>query len=965
MNAQAAVVSKMFSLTRGDLESAVFPTPQPISIFRENVVVRLLRVASFWRHSAFPKDSLLSCTADLLASFHSQCSPFLSMICGEARSVEYMLGGPKGMFGKPALSAVLRSILPGCMTDEQAGSLEDRFTILRHAAILTGSPQRREPNRFDALPDQIEKLIRGMQGRRWAFLIYAHPISAMVVMRTINEVTSEIRDVRSTFLLKQSPIDEQDRIAQRYVELLEAKLRRYEAGRAHGMWQAQMILFTEDAAALALGQALLHGAFANEKSLLDPVRCHPCSPQSNTPPSLEALTTDELAVFARMPQEEYAGYEVVDYVRYGVEVPTPDVSLSRPVTIGDVLDRGLPVGNPLRLTRSDFTKHGLIVGITGSGKTKTCMSLLQQLWDRGQGVPFLVIESAKSEYRNLRTHPDFANLKVFTIADETISPLRLNPFEAPPNVLVQTHIDYMKSLFSAAFVLYPPMPYVLEQSLQEIYEDRGWDLAQNRNLRGHSPRAFPTLSDLVGKIPVVIERMGYDERITMDVKAGLLARINQLRLGGGKGLMFDVRQSFDNDLLFGSPCVLELKNLVSDDEKAFLIGLILIRLYETCEGNPQRQDGQLHHVTLIEEAHRLLRNTSTEQSAEVANPRGRAIEVFANILSEIRAYGEGILIAEQVPTKLTPDAVKNTSLKVVHRLLADDDRQLVGKSINLDEDQTRGLSLLATGDAVVFAEGLQKSVLTHIPLFARTDQATRVGLEELRGARERLLGPCRYCTTIGVSCRGYRAIIGDVFLLTFRRLVNALRFSADHAGAYYTRLLHSHASELSNASIPLHCVLARLAEAECDRRGQFHGWSFELVDRAMNALLDEFDALAVGKSLVGTFAAVLDETYSSLPRPFPGCACCRKVCHYRFDTSIPGKGEQSEFRETFLKAPVPWNRIAALCLPAFNTMPLEAVKARQEAALCFGIQQLHTLGISAQKQQQYASQLANHLSLEA
>jgi Helicase HerA, central domain len=678
---------------------------------------------------------------------------------------------------------------------------------------------------------------------------------------------------------------------------------------------------------------------------------------------LEPLTTSELAVFVRVPHEEYPGYQVADYVRYGVEVPTLTPT-SHQIAIGSVLDRGQPAGNQLRIARNDFTKHGLIVGLTGSGKTNTCMSLLRQLWDRGRGVPFLVVESAKSEYRNLRTHTDFKNLRVFTVADETISPLRFNPFEVPRNTLVQTHIDYIKSLFSAAFVLYPPMPYVLEQSLQEIYEDRGWDLAQNRNLRGNSPRAFPTLSDLVQKIPAVIERMGYDERITMDVKAGLLARVNQLRSGGGKALMFDGRQAFDDNLLFSSPCVLELKRLVSDDEKAFLIGLILIRLYEMCEDDPRRQNGTLHHITLIEEAHRLLRDTSTEQSTEVANPRGRAIEVFANILSEIRAYGEGILIAEQVPTKLTPDAVKNTSLKIVHRLLAEDDRQLLGKSINLDESQTRGLSLLATGDAVVFSEGLHKPALIHVPLFEDTGHAKNVGPEELRQARERLLGSCPYCSQVGASCSAARATTEDTFLLIFHRLINALRFSPQHAAAYYNALSDSHASNLGNAQIPLRCVLARLAEAECDSRGRSHNWDFEFVDRVLRALLDECDALGSDKPPIGSFEQLLREAYSSLPRPFPGCASCKIVCHLRYDTSFSTRQEQAEFRETFLKAPVPWNTMAALCLPAFNRMPTEAVKAQQQAALCFGIQQLHSLGISAHKQRQHASLLATHLSLE-
>ena len=359
--------------------------------------------------------------------------------------------------------------------------------------------------------------------------------------------------------------------------------------------------------------------------------------------------------------------------------------------------------------------------MTGSGKTNTCFGILEQVWDGGRGVPFLVVESAKAEYRNLAHLPGMEGLKVFTIGDETASPLRINPFEVPPGILVQTHIDYLKSLFSAAFVLYPPMPYVLEQGLREVYCDRGWDLARNVNRRGSvSPRRFPTLSDLVAKVRDVVDRMGYDERISMDVKAGLVARLDQLRSGGGKGPMLDTRSSIPAAILFGSPCVLELKQLVDDDEKAFVIGLMLIRLYEYYEGGEGRSTpskGGLRHVTLIEEAHRLLRNVSTEQGGEVAaNPKGRAIEVFANILSEIRAYGEGFVIAEQVPVKLVPDALKNTNLKLVHRLVADDDRKAVGGTMNLTESQTRHLMTLGRGQAVAYAEGMRKSVLVTVPL---------------------------------------------------------------------------------------------------------------------------------------------------------------------------------------------------------------------------------------------------------
>jgi hypothetical protein len=511
------------------------------------------------------------------------------------------------------------------------------------------------------------------------------------------------------------------------------------------------------------------------------------------------------------------------------------------------------------------------------------------------------------------------------------------------------------------------MPYVLEQSIQEVYEDRGWDLARSVNVRGISPRAFPTLSDLAAKVPNVIERMGYDERITMDVKAGLLARINQLRFGGGKGLMFDVRTSTSNARLFESPCVLELRNIVSDDEKAFIIGLVLIRLQELCDSSPGRENGHLHHVTLIEEAHRLLRNTATEQSGDVANPRGRAIEVFANILSEIRAYGEGIMIAEQVPTKLTPDAVKNTSLRIAHRLLAQDDRELVGKAIGLDDGQIRGLGRLTTGQAVVFAEGMQKAVLARIPLFMPRGSGDLRGGQAPRGPGKpssRADSGCPYCDAQGIACSAAGTNLSTELTFLFRRFVNALRFDAGGTRECYDAVSQWYSAEPANGAIALRCILARLADAECDRRGTYYRWSFDVVDRLEAALIAELDAVRSGAPPSGAFAVVLGEACSVVRPPFRGCVHCESVCSYRFDAAIDGGKDVAAFHNGFNASTADWGNIVQLCMPAVAGFPAAAIAARKGAAFCFGVQQIHALQVGASLQDRFADALAEELGLE-
>ena len=198
----------------------------------------------------------------------------------------------------------------------------------------------------------------------------------------------------------------------------------------------------------------------------------------------------------------------------------------------------------------------------------------------------------------------------------------------------------------------------------------------------------------------------------MDISAALKARIKSLLIGG-KGLMLNCPRSYPLELLFNRPAVMELKHVGDDAEKAFLMALLLINLYEYCE-TAREYGGGLQHITLIEESHRLLKNIPPAMSAEGANPRGKAVEMFSDILAEIREYGEGFIIVDQVPAKLTPDALKNTNLKIVHRIVAEDDRQSVGNAMNLTAEQKEQVIRLRVGQTVVHNEYLDKPVLVQI-----------------------------------------------------------------------------------------------------------------------------------------------------------------------------------------------------------------------------------------------------------
>jgi hypothetical protein len=504
------------------------------------------------------------------------------------------------------------------------------------------------------------------------------------------------------------------------------------AGRASGAWHTIGYLLAEDQSTLGRARAVATGAFGGHESRPDPMRTLdtaggaelaarfglPTSPGPEAPGTFQypyrypaVLTSGELASVLHLPSREASGFHVRPQPQFDVtphDQPDPDGA----VTLGTVLDAGRPTEHPYAIETSDLTRHGLVVGTTGSGKTNTVFHVLRQVAD--QDLPFLVIEPAKTEYRQLLKSELGEDLQVFTLGDETTAPFRINPFEIRPGVPVQTHIDHLTALFNASFVMYAPMPYVLERCIHEIYEDCGWDLVSGTNRRGRHPQAQPTITDLYEKIDPVVASLGYEREVTQDVSAALKTRIDNLRIGS-KGLLLDTHTSVPIEDLLERPTVLELDAVGDDAEKAFLMGLVMFSLYEHYQSTGAGDADGLRHVTVLEEAHRLLSATSGGGGPESSNMAGQAVESFTNLLAEIRAYGEGMLVVDQTPAKLAPSVVKNTNLKVVHRLLASDDRQLLGGSMGADATQTRWLGLSRVGEAAVFGSDDDTPILVNVP----------------------------------------------------------------------------------------------------------------------------------------------------------------------------------------------------------------------------------------------------------
>jgi uncharacterized protein len=383
------------------------------------------------------------------------------------------------------------------------------------------------------------------------------------------------------------------------------------------------------------------------------------------------------------------------------------------VELGAILDnQDRPVGT-FRVPLATLNRHAFVTGATGAGKSQTVRHLLEQL--TRAGLPWLVIEPAKSEYAAMAGRIEgLGQVTVVNPCDPEAVPVSVNPLAPEPGYPVQAHIDMVRALFQAAFGAGEPFPQIMSQALHRVYEGCGWDVVTGSGVPGaNAAPAVPTLEQLQRAVLEVIEEAGCGNGPQGDVRGFAGTRLRSLRAGPA-GRFLDGGHPADIGELLRRNAVLAIGDVGCDEDKAFLMGALIIRLVEHLRLRARRERGaghsaSLRNVVVIEEAHRLLRSRGADRASS------DAVELFAGMLAELRAYGAGIVVAEQIPAKLAPDVVKNTALKVVHRLPAGDDRHLVGATMNLGEDQSRQVVSLETGVAAVFADGMDRPLRVRVP----------------------------------------------------------------------------------------------------------------------------------------------------------------------------------------------------------------------------------------------------------
>jgi uncharacterized protein len=588
--------------------------------------------------------------------------------------------------------------------------------------------------------------------------LMARPFGWLVVAEPWDQIDAEIVELRTSLNVLQRRDEEHSRFD---AARAQRRLAELDAFREAGLWQVRVLAGAATGEELRLIAPVLAGAIdlaahpyrlrsaEDPREFADALAARIADPVDGAQVPF-AATAGILAALTGLPRGEVPGVRVLEAGCFDVtsetgRPPGPGASTGGAIDLGAILDgQDRPVGR-FAVPLDTLNRHAFVTGATGAGKSQTVRHMLEQL--TGAGIPWLAVEPVKSEYAAMAGRIAGAGeVTIINPSDPAAVPLSVNPLEPEPGYPVQAHIDMVRALFLAAFEAREPFPQIISQALQRAYESSGWDPVTGAGRPGApAAPAVPTLAQLRGAALEVIEDVGYGRELRADVRGFVDVRLRSLRTGSA-GRFFEGGHPADVAELLRRNVVLAIEDVANDEDKAFLMGTLIIRLVEHLRLRARHDPaGGLRHVIVIEEAHRLLR-------ADREGAAAHAVELFASLLAEIRAYGEGIMVVEQIPAKLVPDVVKNTALKVLHRLPARDDREVVGAAMNLDPDQSRQVVSLRPGVAAVFADGMDRPLRIAVPFGGdrerRAEQPAQRGEDPgtgpappLRGRRSAACGP--------------------------------------------------------------------------------------------------------------------------------------------------------------------------------------------------------------------------------
>ncbi len=531
---------------------------------------------------------------------------------------------------------------------------------------------------------------------------------------------------------------------------IEEQIKRLDVSEAYGLWESCAYFFSNDIATSMLAattyKSLMTGENTNVESahinswnsaidnqgeqikeIISHVQnlVHPKAPLQLydeysqlivTPTSL--VNGNELAMLLGLPRKSVSGLVVQEMAEFGRDVvyenKLPKVALS----IGNIYHMGSEEKTrPVKMDLKLFASHCFITGSSGSGKSYATYKLLDSLLSLG--IKILVIEPAKGEYKMV-----FGNLNqvnIFTTELNSYQLLKINPFQFPEEIHVLSHIEQLMQIFNASWALYSAMPAILKEAVVSAYVKCGWDLKNSIWIKGISERKYPVFDDVLTILPELIGKSEYSSEVQGNFIGALVTRVKEMTTGLN-GLIFKGTNNISTEKLFDENTVIDLSEVGSNETIALIMGFLIMQLGEYRKarrksGFTSGHDNELSHVTVLEEAHNLLKRTSKEQNQEGSNMVGKSVEMISNSIKEMRTYGEGFLIIDQSPLAVDSSVIENTSTKIIMNTPSREACEELGSALSLNEEQMKELSRLNVGVAAVMQKGWLSPVLMRVGLW--------------------------------------------------------------------------------------------------------------------------------------------------------------------------------------------------------------------------------------------------------
>jgi hypothetical protein len=628
-----------------------------------------LNVRRFTEAEPDAEEETTSGLAALFSAVHRLGEPFAI----EVVSTDGRLSTRLGLASPATRTTAARLLAPDLVLDV-LDNLSQLPPVEATAVRLYVVPQERHTGKVElALLERLASNARG----EWVVSVNCNPITAAGLEATIEWIADLqqvlaphiSRTVAQTEIATAQVVDPRGAGVERTLAILADELARMRAG---GGWAVAIEVRSADP---TLRAAVAAHAVAGMVTSEDDDR----SWMGHTlpvggiggQPGYSLLSSATIAGWLRPPRAGRGSSPV------GAQLPGSRLELASPRP----LDLGFWIGTdlPATIDLADLEGHAFVAGTTGSGKTNTLQRLIVTAWN-AHGVPFLVIDPVKSDYQGLTG----VVREGLTVVDAR--ELRFNALEPWAGFDVDTHLSYVAAAFKGSFSMPSPVPYVTTLLFDALTE-RMW-----------TRDTYPTLHDLRRSLPDTMETLGYRGELAANITASLGTRLSILCAPRRAERLCASDSSMLVDLL-SRPTVVSLAGIGDDEERAFLMAMLTLYVAEAAR--VRGECNGVAHLTVIEEAHRLVGEPTQGVSEDAGDAAGHAAGLVTQLLAEVRSAGECIVIVDQSPSAVARDVVRNTNLKIIHRLLDPADRHLCAGAIGLDPEESTFIAQLERGEAAV------------------------------------------------------------------------------------------------------------------------------------------------------------------------------------------------------------------------------------------------------------------------